>query len=148
VAAEDRPAQGSLDALVDHAYDSERAYNGRDLGCAAEREALTAVHVSSVLRAAWSAMTNLAASIRGAARTIVVRTTQLLVRPRFSLNTVTPVRVRDLWLWLHGPFPAVGGLLVAVAFGYYTKETGYSLSTGPQMLAAYDHSGNNCTYSY
>jgi hypothetical protein len=47
------------------------------------------------------------------------------------------MRPRELWFWLGGAFITVGSVLTAVAIAYYTKEQNYSLSVGPQMIAAY-----------
>lgn len=47
------------------------------------------------------------------------------------------MRPRELWFWLGAAFLTIGAVLTAVAIAYYTKETHYSLSTGPQMVAAY-----------
>jgi hypothetical protein len=47
------------------------------------------------------------------------------------------VRARELWFWLGAACLTAGGVLVAIAIAYYTKESSYSLSTGPQMAAAY-----------
>jgi hypothetical protein len=47
------------------------------------------------------------------------------------------MRPRELWFWLGAAFLTIGAVLTAVAIAYYTKETRYSLSTGPQMVAAY-----------
>jgi hypothetical protein len=47
------------------------------------------------------------------------------------------VRPRELWFWLGAAFLTIGAVLTAIAIAYFTKETHYSLSTGPQMIAAY-----------
>src|SRR5258708_16405160 len=47
------------------------------------------------------------------------------------------MRPRELWFWLGAACLTIGAVLTAVAIAYYTKETHYSLSTGPQMVAAY-----------
>jgi len=47
------------------------------------------------------------------------------------------MRPRELWFWLGAAFLTIGGVLTAIAIAYYTKETHYSLSAGPQMVAAY-----------
>lgn len=47
------------------------------------------------------------------------------------------MRPREVWFWLGAGFLTVGAVLTAVAIAYFTKETHYSLSTGPQMIAAY-----------
>lgn len=47
------------------------------------------------------------------------------------------MRPRELWLWLGAAFLTIGGVLTAVAIAYFTKESHYSLSTGPQIVAAY-----------
>lgn len=47
------------------------------------------------------------------------------------------MRPRELWFWLGAAFLTVGGVLTAIAVAYYTKETHYSLSSGPQMVVAY-----------
>jgi hypothetical protein len=47
------------------------------------------------------------------------------------------MRPRELWFWLGAAFITAGSVLTAVAVAYYTKETNYSLSTGPQMASAY-----------
>ena len=47
------------------------------------------------------------------------------------------MRPRELWFWLGAAFITLGGVLTAIAVAYYTKETNYSLSTGPQMVEAY-----------
>jgi hypothetical protein len=47
------------------------------------------------------------------------------------------MRPREVWFWLGAGFLTVGAVLAAVAIAYFTKETHYSLSTGPQMVIAY-----------
>jgi hypothetical protein len=47
------------------------------------------------------------------------------------------MRPRELWFWLGAAFLTIGAVLTAIAIAYYTKETHYSLSTGPQMVEAY-----------
>jgi hypothetical protein len=47
------------------------------------------------------------------------------------------MRPREVWFWLGAGFLTVGAVLAAVAIAYFTKETHYSLSTGPQMAMAY-----------
>ena len=47
------------------------------------------------------------------------------------------MRPREVWFWLGAGFLTVGAVLAAVAIAYFTKETHYSLSTGPQMVMAY-----------
>jgi hypothetical protein len=47
------------------------------------------------------------------------------------------MRPRELWPWLGAGFLTVGTVFAAVAIAYYTKETRYSLSTGPYMITAY-----------
>ena len=47
------------------------------------------------------------------------------------------MRPREVWFWLGAGFLTVGAVLTAVAIAYFTKETHYSLSTGPQMVTAY-----------
>jgi hypothetical protein len=47
------------------------------------------------------------------------------------------MRPREVWFWLGAEFLSIGAVLAAVAIAYFTKETRYSLSTGPQMVMAY-----------
>jgi hypothetical protein len=47
------------------------------------------------------------------------------------------MRPREVWFWLGAGFLTIGAVLTAVAIAYFTKETHYSLSTGPQMVIAY-----------
>lgn len=47
------------------------------------------------------------------------------------------MRPRELWFWLGAAFLTIGAVLTAIAIAYFTKEPHYSLSAGPQMVAAY-----------
>ena len=53
------------------------------------------------------------------------------------LSNIDGMRPREVWFWLGAGFLTVGAVLAAVAIAYFTKETHYSLSTGPQMVIAY-----------
>jgi hypothetical protein len=54
-----------------------------------------------------------------------------------GLSNICRMRPREVWFWLGAGFLTVGTVLAAVAIAYFTKETHYSLSTGPQMVIAY-----------
>ena len=58
-------------------------------------------------------------------------------RYRYTLSNIYGMRPREVWFWLGAGFLTVGAVLTAVAIAYFTKETHYSLSTGPQMVMAY-----------
>jgi hypothetical protein len=47
------------------------------------------------------------------------------------------VRPRELWLWLGAAFLTVGGVLTALAVGYYTARPASSLGASPLMFGAY-----------
>jgi hypothetical protein len=47
------------------------------------------------------------------------------------------MRPREVWFYFGGGFLTAGAVLTAIAIAYFTKEPTYSLSTGPQMVAAY-----------
>jgi hypothetical protein len=53
------------------------------------------------------------------------------------LSNIYGMRPREVWFWLGAGFLTVGAVLAAVAIAYFTKETHYSLGTGPQMVMAY-----------
>jgi hypothetical protein len=55
----------------------------------------------------------------------------------YALSTIYGMRPREVWFWLGAGFLTLGAVLAAVAIAYFTKETHYSLSTGPQMVMAY-----------
>jgi hypothetical protein len=59
------------------------------------------------------------------------------VTTSYALTTIYGMRPREVWFWLGAGFLTLGAVLAAVAIAYFTKETHYSLSTGPQMVMAY-----------
>jgi len=55
----------------------------------------------------------------------------------YRLGNIYGMRPREVWFWLGAGFLTAGAVLAAVAIAYFTKETHYSLGTGPQMVMAY-----------
>jgi hypothetical protein len=65
------------------------------------------------------------------------RPSKMQAATSYGMSNINGMRPREVWFWLGAGFLTLGAVLAAVAIAYFTKETHYSLSTGPQMVMAY-----------